>query len=504
MTMRTEVVAGLITILTGSGCLPPPGPGGDIVSETLAIRQGTRTDAHPAIGRLRRVVAPSIICTATLIHPRYILTAAHCLGFVEGFPERSRFVFQPAGGGTTEVGLERIRIFGDHGDGVEQFQTELLPPISPQTTPDRRGYDDLAVARLQREVGSDEAWPFPIAVEMPADGDTVTAFGFGCTDLNGGGSTEKRYRSFTYRRDPNRLGGEQDAGVLCPGDSGGPAVLGTGEGVDALWGVNSKTSGLFDSFSNAVWYRDAIAEAMREMDGTAWNEGMFRGGRLLESVPLQPGEGADHCRALCLGREACQAYDLPRWDGGERTCSLLDVPGPWFWSADTRSGLGNGGAELQVDRRGKEFETEAVDGVEDCRRLCATRVTCRGFTLAPAAADRPRPLCHLIPYSPYKLTQKASAYVSAVKRGLEWNMNRPGMDLGDGWQQNPNSPGRGTPEGCQAMCAGREDCAAFTFVEASRRPGVFRPARCWLKFGVPEAQYAPQQGLVSGVKGLEL
>lgn len=55
----------------------------DDASEALtrddAVRAGTLDPGHFSVGGLRRVGASETFCTATLIHPRVALTAAHCL-----------------------------------------------------------------------------------------------------------------------------------------------------------------------------------------------------------------------------------------------------------------------------------------------------------------------------------------------------------------------------------------------------------------------------------------
>lgn len=510
--------------------------GSDISQEvqTEPIRQligGTATDWHPAIGQLVRTVEPRGYCTATLIHPRYILTAAHCFGHVDQYPGRYEFVFSSYAGQRTRVGLEAVKVFSPHGNGVEkwQYDSDLTPPIGFTNMPDDYGSDDVAIARLNRAVSADKAYPLNIAFEGPQTGDTVTMFGYGCTSLRDSGGY-KHYYTFTYTRTTKSLSlgggqliGNQRVGALCEGDSGGPVVLGGPDDV-FIWAVNS-SSGFYNHFGSIVWFRDAIAEIMRRMDGRDWNQGVWRGGRrLLDPIILGEWEGPDRCRDLCNERGDCRAYTLSRNSDGAKECSLLSVPSGWLWSYDAESGIGNPGEESRSDRRGREYKTIAVANRDECRSLCSTSDDCKGFTYALVSSQlQSQSRCYLLKYTPYKVISDKkvadcpppwgsplageelsnSCYVSAVKRGLEWDIDRPGMDVMEAWTEYPNNPlsGRKTPEACQAICAQREECQAFTFVHANKVGDTTIRAKCYVKNGVPEPQFVPHKGLVSGVKG---
>ncbi|HMF44454.1 MAG TPA: PAN domain-containing protein [Polyangia bacterium] len=85
--------------------------------------------------------------------------------------------------------------------------------------------------------------------------------------------------------------------------------------------------------------------------------------------------------------------------------------------------------------------------------------------------------------------QPPPAYPAAPGGGLEWNVNRRGLDIRNFDLVTPS------PEACQSECMNDPQCMAFTYVN----PGVQGPsARCWLKGGVPEP--TPDTCCVSGVK----
>jgi hypothetical protein len=66
--------------------------------------------------------------------------------------------------------------------------------------------------------------------------------------------------------------------------------------------------------------------------------------------------------------------------------------------------------------------------------------------------------------------------------GMEWNTNRPGMDISNHTVANANQ--------CRNACNSHSGCRAWTYVKSSHK--------CWLKHNVPAAQ--PNNCCTSGVK----
>jgi hypothetical protein len=138
------VVAGSVTSACAAlvACTAPP-VGEDVGSQSAAIEGGTPTTAFPAVGNLVvNTVAgyPLPYCTATLVAPDVILTAAHCVVRAEAAPsfldfapcrpkinESSRFVLSAAAGGAQypiDVANSRVYVGG-------QSVGELLADNNP-------------------------------------------------------------------------------------------------------------------------------------------------------------------------------------------------------------------------------------------------------------------------------------------------------------------------------------------------------------------------------------
>ncbi len=184
--------------LAAAGCV-----GGEMDGERGerggALINGEITNERPEIGDIGG-------CTATLIRPNLVITAAHCMGYSSrpNPGNYSTFNVQMANGGQESYSVRRIKVFsGDLGDR------------------------DVALLQLSSSVPSSVAVPTRVSDRGPDPNEEVTIFGYGCTDRwNQGGGYTKRKATFSYGNSSH----------LCPGDSGGPFVL----GVDGpVFGINS-------------------------------------------------------------------------------------------------------------------------------------------------------------------------------------------------------------------------------------------------------------------------
>lgn len=137
-------------------------------------------------------------CTATLVGPRLVVTAAHCLGYgTRTSPGRyGTFEIRRAAGDSQRFTIERYVSFGS-----------------------QVGADDVALIRLASEVPASIATPAGLARTSPSAGSAVTIYGYGC---------QRRNTSGTWAKQKLRTSWGRVTTNLCPGDSGGPTITDEG------------------------------------------------------------------------------------------------------------------------------------------------------------------------------------------------------------------------------------------------------------------------------------
>lgn len=153
---------------------------------------GEVTTIRPEVGRLS---LNGSLCTGTLIRPKVVISAAHCVGYRTRTGRFGDFVVQ-RDGQSHRFAIDSVYSFGS-----------------------RLGEKDIALLHLSRAVPNSLAKPTSIAFSEPTQGD-VTIFGYGCTNRSTQrGSGRKQFYTHNVTTKSNQL---------CPGDSGGPVVVGTG------------------------------------------------------------------------------------------------------------------------------------------------------------------------------------------------------------------------------------------------------------------------------------
>lgn len=134
------------------------------------LQGGLATQARPEVGQIVQLDISDEIatrCTATLVAPNVIITAAHCSSVEHSIADEF-FAIEGRDGTITYF-------------PIEEYWTVSVPP--PVPSPERRfGHDDIALARLAFAVPAALAVPVGVADRDAAEGEQVEQFGYGCTD----------------------------------------------------------------------------------------------------------------------------------------------------------------------------------------------------------------------------------------------------------------------------------------------------------------------------------
>ncbi|MAQ15088.1 MAG: hypothetical protein CMN30_09890 [Sandaracinus sp.] len=290
----------LLSLLLSVGCVAPVGS--DAVGEGSApIVDGTRESGYPEVVFLYNVRGAA--CTATIVAPRLVLTAKHCVQNISGAQSAAPasdfrlLVGSSANSATSQYRVQEVRVAPGRWDLRDASDVAVLILSTPATETPREMSFDSPTALFNQ---------------------TFTAVGYG--QIPSGNSSVKY--STSKRVQGARSGFVYVEPAVCQGDSGGPLIGPDGR----IWGVASfiySPDGGEPTCGTAPGAYNSIA-AWQEFIETALEDS----GACVESAEVCDGvdndcdgeldEGCTETGAACASADECV---------GQR-CEALEAGGP--------------------------------------------------------------------------------------------------------------------------------------------------------------------------------
>jgi hypothetical protein len=308
------VASGLALSLTACGPTADGAADAHLIRNAIVGGTPTTSDTNVYLLFIGSASGGSI-CTATLIAPRTLLTAAHCV--------------DPRAQGATSLSLsatnaptEDTVVWG--ANTVPVTETRLHPAWNPASLA-----NDVALALLATPQADVTPKPWNAESLQGYSGKPVRAVGYGSTG-NGAGSGTRRTVDLTIRQVGQQLlwlGNLVDKGI-CHGDSGGPTFHTFADGVERVVGVHSFTRGdaCVDGADTRVdVYRDFIRQWLSEKEDECGANGICAVGACATPDPDCLAEGERCTTAFqCRGRQCAADAQQPLTYCTRRCASSTD------------------------------------------------------------------------------------------------------------------------------------------------------------------------------------